>query len=141
LALLVTEALAKFKVRATLFIFTLAAFHFASVNTNGLSEGPIICPFRLITGINCPSCGTTRALGELSRGNLEDSLNLNPMGMLVMLIGGCWVINPNFLKLSFVNAKNFMNSLKPVTAWAIWIAIYATAWVWNFWRQGINISL
>lgn len=43
------------------------------------------CPFRSLTGVPCPTCGTTRALLALSQGQLGKALALNPMttGLLV----------------------------------------------------------
>ena len=39
----------------------------------------IHCPFRAITGVPCPTCGFTRALLALLRGDLMGSLRLHPM--------------------------------------------------------------
>ena len=41
-------------------------------------EGTVLCPFRLFTGGWCPGCGCTRALKALVRGNVGDSLAMNP---------------------------------------------------------------
>jgi hypothetical protein len=43
------------------------------------------CPFRAITGIPCPSCGTTRSLVHLAHGDFAGSLILNPLFSLVMI--------------------------------------------------------
>ena len=43
-----------------------------------VDEGTILCPFRLLTGSWCPGCGCTRALKALVRGNIGDSLAMNP---------------------------------------------------------------
>lgn len=37
-----------------------------------------VCPIRLLFGIPCPACGLTRAAVLLLRGNLKDSLAMNP---------------------------------------------------------------
>lgn len=37
------------------------------------------CPFHSITGLYCPGCGSTRALGYLVRGLLLNSLRYNPL--------------------------------------------------------------
>lgn len=38
-----------------------------------------LCPFRLLTGLQCPGCGTTRALHEVVHGNFLAAFMLNPL--------------------------------------------------------------
>lgn len=42
------------------------------------------CPFRALTGIICPGCGSTRALHHLLHGNVETALLLNPLMFLLL---------------------------------------------------------
>ena len=46
---------------------------------------PFFCPFRALTGFPCPTCGGTRALAALARGNLPESLAMNPLLSLAAL--------------------------------------------------------
>lgn len=48
-----------------------------------LEHTPVLCPFRVITGMPCPGCGTTRAVFELGSGRPITSLLLNPLGVFV----------------------------------------------------------
>jgi hypothetical protein len=41
-----------------------------------------VCMFRLLTGLTCPGCGTTRALHELTHGHFEAAFTLNPLLIL-----------------------------------------------------------
>lgn len=43
-----------------------------------------LCPFRLLTGLQCPGCGTTRALHELLHGHLVAAFMLNPLLLLAL---------------------------------------------------------
>jgi len=43
------------------------------------------CPFRVVTGIPCPSCGSTRSLVHLAHGDIAGSLILNPLFSLAMI--------------------------------------------------------
>jgi Protein of unknown function (DUF2752) len=43
------------------------------------------CLFRAVTGIPCPSCGTTRSLVHLAHGDIAGSLILNPLFSLAMI--------------------------------------------------------
>lgn len=38
-----------------------------------------LCPFRLLTGLQCPGCGTTRALHEIVHGHFWAAFMLNPL--------------------------------------------------------------
>jgi hypothetical protein len=38
------------------------------------------CPFRVMTGIPCFSCGMTRTFVFMARGNISEALSLNPLG-------------------------------------------------------------
>jgi hypothetical protein len=48
------------------------------------------CPFRLVTGTACPSCGSTRAVVSLAEGRWLDALALNPgfTVALILFVGG-----------------------------------------------------
>lgn len=46
------------------------------------------CPFRTVTGVPCPTCGTTRALLALSKGHLAQALTCNPMTTLGLVFAG-----------------------------------------------------
>ena len=42
------------------------------------------CPFRLLTGLNCPGCGTLRGLHQLLHGHPIAALDLNPLMILAL---------------------------------------------------------
>jgi len=49
------------------------------------------CPFRAITGIPCPTCGTTHAALALLNGRLGDAFSANPLAALAgvgLVVGG-----------------------------------------------------
>lgn len=46
------------------------------------------CPFRAVTGLECPGCGTLRGLHQLFHGNLAAALDLNPLMVLTLPILG-----------------------------------------------------
>lgn len=48
------------------------------------------CPFKSLSGMPCPSCGTTRAAVALARLDLMDAVAVNPLATLAWLglIGG-----------------------------------------------------
>ncbi len=46
--------------------------------------GPPICPFKAMTGLDCPGCGGTRAVHQLLNGQLMAALDLNVLAVLVL---------------------------------------------------------
>lgn len=47
------------------------------------------CPFKLATGMDCPGCGTTRALHHLLHGRVEEAFRFNPMLFVLMAVALC----------------------------------------------------
>lgn len=46
------------------------------------------CLFKQATGLDCPGCGTTRALHALLHGRVGEAFRFNPMLFALMLVGG-----------------------------------------------------
>jgi hypothetical protein len=64
----------------------------AVVGLLGLDRlGPTFCFFKLTTGLPCPTCGATRALGRLAHLDLAGAIAMNPLvaaGGLAVLAWG-----------------------------------------------------
>ncbi|CAN5403143.1 hypothetical protein BH09BAC5_BH09BAC5_29780 [soil metagenome] len=52
---------------------------------NWLEQHLLPCPFKAVTGIDCPGCGLQRSFFELLRGNLSESIHLYPALIPVIL--------------------------------------------------------
>jgi hypothetical protein len=48
------------------------------------SHGPPICPFKAVTGWDCPGCGGTRAAHQLFTGHIGAALSFNVLAVLAM---------------------------------------------------------
>ena len=46
-------------------------------------DGPVLCPWRLTTGVSCPGCGATRAAAALLRGELAASWDSHPLVLVL----------------------------------------------------------
>lgn len=60
-----------------------------------------VCMIKNVTGYSCPSCGTTRAVQLLFKGNFIDSFMMNPFGIIVssaMLFLPFWIVFDLLLK-------------------------------------------
>ena len=64
----------------------------ASLRTSGFEDGPVLCPWRLLTGIPCPGCGGIRAMGAISTGQFEQAWLLNPITFLVCGVVLVWAV-------------------------------------------------
>ncbi len=51
-----------------------------------VGHGPVLCPFRLVTGLPCPGCGLTRAFAALAHGHLLQALSFNAFGVPLFLL-------------------------------------------------------
>ncbi|WP_188113594.1 DUF2752 domain-containing protein [Nocardioides humilatus] len=49
-----------------------------------IEDGPVICPFRALTGLPCPGCGLTRSWVYAAHGWWRDSFASNPFGLVVV---------------------------------------------------------
>jgi len=64
------------------------------------SHGGVPCPLRTMTGIPCPMCGMTRSVCAALTGHVRDSLVLNPLGVIAVLVAVwlvlTWRASPSF---------------------------------------------
>lgn len=58
----------------------------ALANPATIEDGPVICPFRLMTGLPCPGCGLTRSWVYLVHGQWHDAFAANPFGPILLLL-------------------------------------------------------
>jgi hypothetical protein len=50
-----------------------------------LRDSPVICPFRLVTGLPCPACGLTRSWQAAAHLRLIESLGYHPLGAATLV--------------------------------------------------------
>ncbi|WP_415972848.1 DUF2752 domain-containing protein [Rhodococcus sp. 077-4] len=49
------------------------------------------CPLHALTGLWCPGCGATRALGDLTRGDIAAAASSNVVAVLLVVVAvGVW---------------------------------------------------
>ena len=56
-----------------------------ALGPGGIDDGPVLCPVRRLTGIECPACGLTRAWVHLVHGDLAASVAANPFGVVLVV--------------------------------------------------------
>ncbi len=97
----------------------------------GIENGPVVCPFRAVTGLPCPTCGLVRAAQSLMRGDIGRALAINPFDTLfflaaVPLFAGLWVAN---LTVGFA-VRISMSGAERRVAWALLVAVALANWVY-----------
>ncbi len=136
------------RTRFYIFILVLALVGYAWVLWIALSGGgnstsvPEVCLFRAVTHLPCPSCGTTRAIGLLLRGDPGGSLMTNPFGIidaLALLLVPLWAIadllrRRDSLFRCYNSFESFVVGRKWITSVAV--ALVAINWIWNI-RKGL----
>lgn len=55
-------------------------------------DAPALCTFKRLTGVPCPTCGTTRMTMALSRGDVASALALNPLMATLFAASLVWLI-------------------------------------------------
>jgi hypothetical protein len=68
-----------------------------------MEEHMMTCPYKMISGFDCPGCGMQRSFIELLKGNLKESLLLYPALLPVLFTLG---LTAAHLKFRFRNGAN-----------------------------------
>ncbi len=98
---------------------------------------PSVCLFKEVTGLPCPSCGTTRSLLLLIRGQFRESFMMNPFGMvlaLALVVIPLWIMvdtisrSDSFYR-RYVQMEHLLSHNRVLAVFAV--AIVALNWVWN----------
>jgi hypothetical protein len=86
------------------------------------------CPFHTLTGLNCPGCGTTRALRQLLHGNVLAAFKLNPLTMSTLpVLVGVLVL---FTRSAITGQPVAAVSLPPKLIW-VWMFVVFGFWVFR----------
>ena len=95
-----------------------------------------VCLIKYVTNIPCPSCGSSRSIISLTKGDFSGALNFNPIGYLVaiiMLIAPIWIIadtikRTNTLFDFYLKIETYLK--KPKIAITL-ILLVIINWIWN----------
>ena len=101
----------------------------ASIRTSGFEEGPVLCPWRLITGYPCPGCGGIRAMSAICTGQFEQAWLLNPIAFLACFVVIVWAfrITP-LIEFSRKSLTLFRSQSLALQAMSLSL-VYALAWI------------
>ncbi|MFB9315399.1 DUF2752 domain-containing protein [Nocardioides plantarum] len=63
------------------------------ISPDHVEDGPVICPFRRLTGLPCPGCGLTRSWVYLAHGQWHDSVAAHPFGPVAVAMAVALVVS------------------------------------------------
>lgn len=100
---------------------------------------PGICLFKRITTIPCPSCGTTRSVLSILKGDFAGAMFWNPFGIIIISI---LFISPLWIIYDVIAQKDTLFSVYNRTEQFLkrkWIAIplillVILNWIWNIYK-------
>lgn len=110
--------------------------YFGMANTFADNQSAEVCLIKHATNIPCPSCGSTRSVISLTKGDFIGALQLNPLGILVaviMILAPLWVITDAITKKStlFVFYQKIDGYLKKPKVAIPLIFLLMINWIWN----------
>lgn len=122
-----------------LFILCLAGYIWLYVSYTTPEKDIGVCFIKNVTGIPCPSCGSTRAVTSLLHGHFLTSIYWNPFGLIIVLImifAPIWILYDIVLKketlyLIYQGTESFF---KRKTVAGIAISLVVLNWVWNIYK-------
>jgi len=100
-----------------------------SMRVNGFDDGPVLCPWRLITGYPCPGCGGIRAMSSICTGQFEQAWLLNPIAFLACFVVIVWAFRITPLIKFAGKASALFRSQSFSLQVVILSLVYALAWI------------
>ena len=117
------------------------AWLWSKFNQLSVIDSPEIgfCIFKKLTTIPCPSCGSTRSIISLIKGDWVQSMHWNPMGFIIISI---LIICPIWILIDLITTGNslfkayiqFEKHLKTKWIALTAIALILTNWGWNIYK-------
>ena len=99
-----------------------------------------VCLIKNVTGFACPSCGTTRSVKLLLQGKVQESLLMNPFGILIALIMAIvpfWISFDLIFKNEtfYIYYKKTEETLKIKWLATVLIVLVLLNWIWNIYKE------
>lgn len=110
---------------AVLALGALAACTALLLDPTSAANGPVLCPFRLVTGIECPACGSVRAWVAATNGDVGAALAHNALavGLLAAtLVLVSWRLASLVAPIPRPDVGRLLASLPMLAAVAAWVA-------------------
>lgn len=99
-----------------------------------------MCIFKKVTTIPCPSCGSTRSVLELFRGNVIEAISFNPLGLIIitiLMVAPVWILFDLILKKDSLYAfyNEMEKKIKQRKYYIPAILFVIIIWIWNIYKE------
>lgn len=84
------------------------------------------CPFLLLTGLQCPGCGTMRAIALLTHGDIVGALSMN----LLLALFVPFLLS-RYIRWTVTAFRPATPPGKPLATWIMWIMLGAILLFWG----------
>ena len=112
-----------------------------SYSQNVTNDGDLgVCLFKRVTHLPCPSCGSTRSVLSILKGDFSGALIWNPIGYLLMfflMVTPIWIFldtirNKSTLFICYRKGERILQN-----KWVACLAILAVVlnWIWNIYKD------
>jgi hypothetical protein len=99
--------------------------------------GPVTCPFRLVTGFPCPTCGMVRATRHVMHGEFAAAWQTNPLDAFSLLVAApATVVMLLANRLGRWAMRIQVGGKERAILWALAVAAFVANWVYVL-RSGI----
>ena len=122
----------------------LAGYLWVSWNYNNYrakdaASGIDMCLFRRVTGLPCPSCGTTRSVLSISHLHFADALYYTPIGFIMvlgLLLLPLWIIADIVSRKSSFHRFYISSEVMVRKKWVAisLVCVVAGNWIWNIYK-------
>jgi len=104
--------------------------------TRNIQRSLAFCPLEHVTGIPCPTCGSTHAVMAITRGEFKSAMLFNPMGYIVavfMIMLPPWILYDKISKRHTLYEIYHKTEklLKKPAHYVPLIAVVLLNWLWN----------
>ena len=109
------------------------------INTKTYKNDISVCIIKHTTNIPCPSCGTTRSILSLIKGDVYGALFWNPIGLIILTI---MIVLPIWISYDLIKRKSSLYIiynrleifLKQKSILIPAILLIAGNWIWNIYK-------
>jgi hypothetical protein len=110
--------------------------YFSLLSEQSIDKPIEVCLVKHFTNIPCPSCGSTRSILALLKGDFMEAFDINPLGFLIaiiMVLSPLWIIvdiaaKKNTLFDFYQKTENYIK--RPQLAIPL-ILLALINWIWN----------